>query len=255
MKENTIEIDDEFDGERRVHVIKHVGPLMPIDEIHASSFDPVEFKQKYFLNNRPLVVRDGLKVMDFGSAYNNWSLDYLVEKCGSNRVYVRRNTIDENYRTGKAYLVQEIEFKSYISDLKMENNVSKNSYLAVQNLKKAFPQINDELNLPQTVVEKLHAGPFLWIARRGHYEYTHMDPDDNLLAVLRGRKLVRLYGCDVHAMNPNELGSKGRTIQSQIDCDDFSKLEDETIRNKFENTTCHYCLLKEGDFLYFPAFW
>ena len=83
-----------------------------------------------------------------------------------------------------------------------------------------------------------------------------MDPDDNILTVIRGRKLVRLYGCDVHAMLPNELGSKGRTIQSRIDCDDprRSNLDEETF-NKFKNTTCRYCVVKEGDILYFPAFW
>jgi hypothetical protein len=61
---------------------------------------------------------------------------------------------------GKAYQVQEIEFKSYIKDLKENNLVSQNSYLAVQNLRKAFPQIAEELKLP--TVEKLHAGEFLF---------------------------------------------------------------------------------------------
>ena len=92
-------------------------------------------------------------------------------------------------------------------------------------------------------------------SRAGHYEYTHQDPDDNTLCVIRGRKLVRLYGCDVHSMKPNELGSKGRTIQSQIDCDkerDELDLSDEEFE-KFKNTNCYYCLLKEGDVLYFPG--
>jgi len=91
--------------------------------------------------------------------------------------------------------------------------------------------------------------------RAGHYEYTHLDPDDNTLCVIRGRKLVRLYGCDVHSMKPNGLGSKGRTIQSQIDCDKERNdldLTDEEFE-KFKNTTCHYCLLKDGDVLYFPG--
>lgn len=83
-----------------------------------------------------------------------------------------------------------------------------------------------------------------------------MDPDDNALMVIRGRKLVRLYGCNVEAMNPNSLGSKGRTIQSQIDCDNFDCTQlDGDIRARFEQTDCHYCLLRESDCLYFPAFW
>ena len=82
------------------------------------------------------------------------------------------------------------------------------------------------------------------------------DPDDNILMVMRGRKKVRLYGCDVHDMLPNALGSKGRTLQSSINCDDFTKnnLTDEQLA-RFKSVTCSYCLLKEGDLLYFPAFW
>ena len=34
------------------------------------------------------------------------------------------------------------------------------------------------------LVGKLHAGPFMWIAPKGHYEYCHMDPDDNFLLIL-----------------------------------------------------------------------
>jgi hypothetical protein len=243
-------------NEKKQHKLEHLGPLAAIDEIHASEFNPATFKTNYFLNNRPLVIRDALKLLDFGTAFTNWSLDYLHERCGSNRVHVRRNTIDDNYRQGKAYLVQEIDFATYVRDLLADNHQAKNSYLAVQNLKKAFVQVNDELKMPAELVEKLHAGPFLWIARKGHYEYTHMDPDDNLLCVVRGRKLVRLYGCDVNAMKPNALGSKGRTVQSQIDCDNFARNElSEEQLAKFKETTCFYCLLKEGDCLYFPAFW
>jgi hypothetical protein len=254
--ENTVSLEDDYHNEMRTHTLKHLGKLMPIDEIAAAKFDQASFRANYFLNNRPLVIRDAMKTLDFGTAFANWSLDYLHDKCGANKVYVRRNTIESSYRQGKAYLVQEIEFKSYVKDLVEDNPTARNSYLAVQNLKKAFAQVNDELRMPPEIVEKLHAGPFLWIARKDHYEYTHMDPDDNLLTVVRGRKLVRLYGCDVHAMNPNELGSKGRTIQSQIDCDNFARNNlSEEQAERFKNTTCYYCMLKEGDCLYFPAFW
>lgn len=143
-----------------------------------------------------------------------------------------------------------------MDDLLAGNERCRNSYMAVQNLRKAFPQVLDELKVAP-FVQKLHGGPFLWIARAGHYEYCHLDPDDNVLSVYRGRKLVRLYGCDVDSMKPNKLGSNGRTIQSQIDCDksvDQLDLTDKEFQ-KFKANTCHYCVLKEGDLLYFPAFW
>ena len=254
MSQNSVWIEDEFDGVKKRRQFKHFGPLEAIEEIDAENFNKETFVTKHLRQNRPLVIRNGLKVFDCGSAFKNWSLEYLKEKCGSNRVYVRRNTLLDEYKTGKAYMVQETEFQTYVKDLIEENRTSQNSYLAVQNLRKAFAQVCDELKMPE-FVEKLHAGPFLWIARSGHYEYTHMDPDDNILTVLRGRKEVRLFGCDVYSMKPNELGSKGRTIQSQIDCDtDNPNLTKEEFE-KFRNLTCFYCLLKEGDILYFPAFW
>jgi hypothetical protein len=90
----------------------------------------------------------------------------------------------------------------------------------------------------------------------GHYEYCHMDPDDNVLSVYKGRKLVRLYGCNTHSMKPNKLGSNGRTIQSQIDCDlnNLDNLTQDELES-FKANTCQYCCLGDGDLLYFPAFW
>ena len=249
--ENIIELKD---PQNNVHIVKHIGKLTQIEEIDASDYDKETFLIKYLRNNKPLVIRNALKKFDCGSAYQNWSLDYLNEKCGDNQVYVRRNTMQDGYKTGKAYQVQSITFKSYVSDLIQENERSKNSYLAVQNLRKAFPQIANELKMPD-FVEKLHAGPFLWIARGGHYEYTHMDPDDNMLMVLRGQKLVRLYGCDIVSMKPNDLGSKGRTLQSQVNCFSIAQNINESDLARFKETECSYCLLNEGDLLYFPAFW
>lgn len=252
LNDNIVNIKDRFDI---VHKIKHCGQLILIDEINANEFNVENFKKNYFKANRPLVIRQALNVLDFGSAYENWSLDYLNEKCGNNKVFVRRNTIADTYKTGKAYQVQEIEFKSYVQDLNEDNDRAQNSYLAVQNLRKAFSQVYNELKMPPQLVEKLHAGPFLWIARAQHYEFTHMDPDDNLLMVLRGQKIVRLYDCIVEPLKPNPLGSKGRTIQSQINCYSAIEVENEHDLEKFKQVTCHYCLLEEGDVLYFPAFW
>jgi hypothetical protein len=258
IKQNIVTIEKDYNGVVKTHVIKHFGRINPIDQIDANQFDQEYFLSNYFKQNKPLVIRNYLSKFDCGTAYQNWTLDYLANKCGNNKVHVRRNTVAEDYKTGKAYFAQEATFKSYIDDLIQENKRSKNSYLAVQNLKKAFPQIADEIKLePLIFHQKLHAGPFLWIARSGHYEYTHQDPDDNALIVLKGQKLVRLYGCNVYSMKPNELGSKGRTIQSQIDCDkDYDQLDlSEDEFEKFKNTECNYCLLEAGDILYFPAFW
>lgn len=74
-------------------------------------------------------------------------------------------------------------------------------------------------------------------------EYCHFDPDDGLLVLLRGQKDVRLYGCDPDPLYPNELGSKGRTIQSQVNCDN----PDYKTHPKFRDVCCQECSLKPGE--------
>ena len=45
------------------------------------------------------------------------------------------------WQSGRKYDVKQIKFGKYIDDLKAGNARSRNSYLAVQNIKKAFPQL------------------------------------------------------------------------------------------------------------------
>ena len=108
----------------------------------------------------------------------------------------------------------------------------------------------DDLTLPP-VVGKLHAGPFLWLAPPGHYEYNHVDPDDGMLMIMSGSKRVRLYSPDqIHKVYPNPLGSKGRTLQSQVDCDapDLEQFPE------FASATVQECIVGAGDALFIPAF-
>lgn len=163
-----------------------------------------------------------------------WTLSSLKEKAGDNFVHVRRNTLSDNYVTGRKYNIEKMAFGEYIDNLLQKNKKSMDSYLAVQNVKKALPQLEKDIPMPP-YVGKLHAGPFLWIAREGHYEFCHFDPDDGFLVMISGRKKIKLYGCDIKTMYPNPLGSKGKTVQSQVNCDepDFDKFP------KFAEAVCY----------------
>ena len=61
--------------------------------------------------------------------------------------------------------------------------------------------------------------------------------------MITGQKRVHLYGCDLSPMYPNALGSKGRTIQAQVNCDnpDLEKFP------LFKTATCYYCDLGPGE--------
>ena len=79
-----------------------------------------------------------------------------------------------------------------------------------------FPHLLQDLP-PNDFIGKIHGGPYLWIAPKGHYEYCHVDADDGYLCILNGQKRVRMFPARSFAyMYPHAIGSLGRTVQSQV---------------------------------------
>jgi len=206
-----------------------------------------DFEAKYLNAEKPVLIKNYTKEWKA----LNWTLESMKEKAGHNEVFVRRNTAQESYKIGQKYNIQSMKFANYIDNLMKGNEASRTSYLAVQNIGRALPELSKDIEVP-TYVKKLHGGPFLWLARKGHYEFCHFDPDDNFLIVLSGEKRVRLYPAkELINMYPNELGSKGRTIQSRVDCDS----PDFKTHPKFNGVECYECTVRSGEMLFFPAFW
>ncbi|KAK2162698.1 hypothetical protein LSH36_93g03003 [Paralvinella palmiformis] len=251
-----------------------------------------EFIENHLKTGTPVIIE---RATDKWPA-KQWTIDSLCELVGDNIVSVRSNTNCTEYKLGKKYNIRETPFKSYIADLKANNKRAQNSYLAVQNIRKSLPQLQDQIQVPE-YVGKLHGGPFLWIAHGGHYalhmfnqhdvkevftpkylvaghikvtgmsfswiaenkdfrKYCHFDPDDGFLIIIQGSKQVRLFGCGIDTMYPNPLGSKGRTVQSTVDCEE----PDMDRHPLFEGITCHHCqLMAEKYFIFqtdcrWPAF-
>lgn len=174
-----------------------------------------EFELKYLNAEKPVLIKNYMN--DWPALH--WNLKKLKDKAGHNEVFVRRNTAHELYKTGKKYNIQSMLFSNYIDNMEVNNAISQSSYLAVQNIRKALPELTNDIQIPK-YVKKIHGGPFLWLARTGHYEFCHFDPDDNFLIVLTGKKIVKLFEAkDLKKLYPNPLGSKGKTIQSNVDCD------------------------------------
>ena len=64
------------------------------------------------------------------------------------------------------------------------------------------------------------------------------------------RKQVRLFGIDLANLYPNPLGSHGKTVQSQVNCD----APDLELFPNFAGAKCQYCVLEPGEMLFIPAF-
>lgn len=137
----------------------------------------------------------------------------------------------------------------YLTDLRNNHPRSQKSYLAVQNVKHMLPQLTSDIELPP-YIQNLHSGPFVWIAKKGHYEYAHIDPDEGFLMILHGKKTCRLLSYDrLDLMKPRQKGALGRTIQSGIDLNDPKELES-------LDKTCFIGELNSTDALYIPGlFW
>jgi len=215
----------------------------------VSNLSEQDFHEQYFTKAKPVIITDATD----GWPARQWTIPSLVEKVGGNDVWIRGNTNRENYRVGKAYTIRKDTFGNYCSDLLKGNARARSSYLAVASMQQAFPQLLKELPLPKYLNNygKLHLGPYLWVALKGHYEFCHYDPDDNFLIMIQGRKQVRLFGIDIESLYPNPLGSHGKTVQSQVNCDN-PDLERFPL---FKNGKCEYCVLEPGEMLFIPAFY
>mmetsp|Transcript_2712 Transcript_2712/g.3656 ORF Transcript_2712/g.3656 Transcript_2712/m.3656 type:complete len:734 (+) Transcript_2712:116-2317(+) len=210
-----------------------------------------DVRMLYLNTNSPLVMKKANKVSN--KACFQWNLSYLREKCSDNVVIVRTETNRLLYRQGKRVPIEKMPFGRYATQILEEQKCRTRYYLAACNIKKALPEVNHEVYIP-SFVKKVHKGPFLWVAPKGHYEFCHFDPDDGLLIVLSGKKTVRLFPpSHLDEMYPNGLGSYGRTIQSQVD--GIGASPNLQQYPKFENVRGYETVLESGDMLYIPAFW
>jgi hypothetical protein len=223
-----------------------------------------DFQEKYLLAGQPVIIRGayrrrGSPLLSAPPRCADWTLDYLCEKCGDNMCIVRKSVASDPYRLGKRIPIERMQFKSYVSAMgrRRAQQPGSDYYLAAISIRRSFPQIADEFELPK-YVQKVHSGPFMWLAQAGHYEFCHFDPDDGFLMLLRGTKRVRLFSPSRNSLDvmcPNKLGSHGRTIQSQVDLD----LPEDQLRERFprfaNEAHGHEATLEAGDALFIPALW
>ena len=107
-----------------------------------------------------------------------WTIQNLMDRVGDNEVLIRGKTNHEDYKLGKAYTIRRDTFRNYCKDLLSNNARARSSYLAVASLSQAFPQLKDELPINDYIKSngKIHLGPYMWVALKGHYEFCHYDP-------------------------------------------------------------------------------
>jgi len=215
----------------------------------VAGLSPEDFHRNYFVKAKPVIITDAT---DDWKA-RNWTVEALSERVGDAEVFIRGKTNQEDYRVGKSYTIRRDTFRNYCQDLLAGNKRAQSSYLAVANMSQTFPSLLPDVPMPVYFQThgKLHLGPYLWLAMAGHYEFCHIDPDDNFLVMIQGRKQVRLVGHSLAPLYPNPLGSQGKTIQSQVNLDnpDLKRFP------KFSEAEVEHCVLSPGEMLFIPAFY
>ena len=208
------------------------------------------FREEHQRQGKPLKIVGGTDAWPA----RRWNVEGLRARFAEREVLVRKRTDSAAYRLGQASAVERMAFGAYCDTLSTTEGAS--HYLAASNVRHLFPELREDFEEPRWLAAngRVHSGPFLWIAASGHYEFTHLDPDCGFLAVISGRKRVRLWPSHlVHELYPNPLGADGRTIQSAVDL----TLDATTLRARFPAFVPEAgteVMLEAGDLLYIPAF-
>ena len=104
------------------------------------------------------------------------------------QVYIRGQTNQEGYRLGQKYIIRQDTFANYCRDLKAGNARARSSYLAVASLHQAFPQLLDDVPLPEYLKHdgKLHLGPYMWVALKAGLLFANVHKcDSKVIAFLK----------------------------------------------------------------------
>lgn len=120
------------------------------------------FEIQFFKQARPIIITD----LTDDWPCRSWTIQSLMEKVGENEVIIRGKTNREDYRLGKSYTIRKDLFRNYCDDLLKANARARDSYLAVASFQQAFPQLQEDISLPEYVTNhgKLHLGPYMWVA-------------------------------------------------------------------------------------------
>ena len=151
------------------------------------------FLDEYYALNRPVVMTGA---MDDWPAMTRWTNDELRRRFGERIVSVQANrSSDPNYEQNTERLRREMPFSEFIdivetagetNDFYITANNSGTNHLALKEL------WDDIVYFPEYLREDPDNRGFFWFGPKGTVTPLHHDLTNNFMAMVRGRKLVRL---------------------------------------------------------------
>ena len=213
---------------------------------------PEEFKKNFFSCKKPVIITGK---MENWKALSSWTPDYLNSVLGDKEVDVnvsQNQVFIGDLKNGFALLRNKMKFADFINLLLEPNKpTDKYYYLQQQPIPIVFPDLLEDIQIPEYFDPKLSLPPHLWVGGSDNISPLHYDATNNLLAQVRGRKRLLLFEPkQTTSLYPFPAHSKlAHLSQINIDQPDLNKFP------KFQETKYLECILEPGEILFIPPFW
>ncbi len=221
--------------------------LLPVDVVNSIS--PEEFKQKYYLPQCPVVIKELAKDWP---AYTKWNWDYIKEVVGDKKVGIYNNIKSDSY-TPINKADDYTTFGNYI-DMIRQGPAAWRIFLF--NIFNHGPQLINDFTWPDHLMKGfVKRVPMLFTGGEGSITHLHFDIDLSHIfhTQFLGRKRVllfpykeqyKLYRKPFEVLSMADFSNYSNPSQSKIDLRKFPALE---LVNGVE------VILEHGDTLFMPG--
>src|SRR6185437_4222056 len=207
-----------------------------------------EFLDKYYARNEPVVIEGAL---DDWPALTRWTRQYFQQRFGDRLVEVQANRhADPHYEINASKHQKTMRFRDFV-ELVESLGPSNDWYITARNGGTNQEQLKELWDDIRQVPEYLRVDDptnrgFFWYGPQGTVTPLHHDLTNNFMAMVRGRKLVRLIA-------PYELADlyNHRHCFSRVDLDrvDYEQFP------RFRNVKIFDVVLGTGDLFFLPVGW
>lgn len=221
--------------------------LQPVDVVDTIS--PEEFKQKYYLPLRPVIIKDLAKSWP---AYTKWNWDYFKQVVGDKKVGIYNNVKSDAY-TPINKADEYTTFGEYV-DMIRKGPAAWRIFLF--NIFNHAPQIVNDFTWPEHLMKGfVKRVPMLFTGGQGSITHLHFDIDLShiLHTQFLGKKRVllfpyaeqhKLYRKPYEVLSMADFSNYFDPARSKVNTTDFPALE---LVNGLE------VILDHGDTLFMPA--
>ncbi len=221
--------------------------LQPVDVVDTIS--PEEFKQKYYLPLRPVIIKDLVKSWP---AYTKWNWDYFKQVVGDKKVGIYNNVKSDAY-TPINKADEYTTFGEYV-DMIRKGPAAWRIFLF--NIFNHAPQIVNDFTWPDHLMKGfVKRVPMLFTGGQGSITHLHFDIDLShiLHTQFLGKKRVllfpyaeqhKLYRKPYEVLSMADFSNYFDPARSKVNTTDFPALE---LVNGLE------VILEHGDTLFMPA--